>query len=136
MSKNKGISLFLLSFAASVFLFFFTGKTNQKGITKDYSVSVTAQQQEKHVDHDSAKENTTPKLHLLKPVTVNLPPGEKFLSIMSGNEAKSMGISFREDDLYLTTKQNLKYDYPRKITFWGPGSAPYSWEPVLYIQEH
>ena len=84
-----------------------------------------------------SKVATTPKKsYSSEVVTVNLPAGEKFLGIMTKEDAEKVGVSSRGNDLYITEKRNPMYDRPRKITFWGPGSMPYSWEPVLYVQEH
>lgn len=71
----------------------------------------------------------------LKTVVVNLPPGETFMYIIPKTQAHEMVLSNRGDDAYVTAKRTL-YEKPRRITIWGAGSSPHTWEPLLYIQEH
>jgi len=73
--------------------------------------------------------------YILKVVTVNLPPGEKFLHIIPKEQVQNMRLDMRGSDAYVTANRSSG-ELPRKITIWGPGSTPYSWEPLLYIQEH
>src|SRR3989344_831391 len=68
-------------------------------------------------------------------VTVNLPPGEKFLYIIPKGQTRDLELMVRGDHAYVTVKR-LPDELPRKIGIWGPGSSPYSWEAVLWIQEH
>lgn len=68
-------------------------------------------------------------------VVVNLPPGEKFLYIIPKEQAAGMHLSSRGDDAYVTVTR-APGEPARRITIWGPGSMPHSWEPLLHIQEH
>jgi hypothetical protein len=60
--------------------------------------------------------------------TVNLPFGEKFLAIGPNIGRSGHGT-------YITEKRP-QGESPRRLTFYGPGGSPQSWEVVLLIQEH
>lgn len=82
---------------------------------------------------DTAKSS---RVYNLKPVNINLPAGETFLYVIPGKKAVEMGlVSHEGDDVYVTSDRVAYWYKPRKITFWGSGSVPHSWKPLLYIQE-
>jgi len=72
----------------------------------------------------------------LEPVTVNLPPGQKFLYIIHPRgQSLSVQQVARGNDVYVTAGRAVG-ELPKKITIWGPGSSPGTWKPILYIQEN
>jgi hypothetical protein len=71
----------------------------------------------------------------MEPATVNLPAGETFLYIIAGEQALRIGLDSHGSDVYVTTSRRFNRYDPRKVTFWGPGSMPHTWKPLLYIQE-
>lgn len=134
MNRDPGGWLPLFIFLVLVALLFVFSLPNGKRPTQinDAGKLVPLKGSEKPLK--TANSNSTGGSNL-KPAVVNLPPGERFMYMILKNEAQEMDLPNRGSDMFVTSKRMIN-EKPRKITIWGSGSMPYSWEPLLYIQEH
>ena len=67
------------------------------------------------------------------PTTINLPPGERFVSIVDEKNQERWGKALR-NPLFIT--EPMVGHEPRSLRIIGPGRSIHSWEILYYIQEH
>lgn len=80
------------------------------------------------------RQATPTPVDIAGPPTVDLPHGQKFVSIISANDAGNVaGGTYL--NIYVTEVRPAS-EQPRRLTFYQAGYSPHSWKEVLYIQEH
>lgn len=106
------------------------------GVSGDAQGPLVTGEGKKIVDRMGGKQPTPAKTFVAEPVIVDLPQGQKFVSIIP---AIAAGVKFNSRDpqlnIYVTTDRPAN-EAPRRITFYRPGYSPHNWEAILYIQEH